>query len=81
MGGKPAGGSGGGEGEGKERKTPLSYGLRFLLSPIFLWDKIIDGVHKRHYERRRAAFAGPKYTPALHSIKRIILRQEMTLPT
>ena len=35
--------AGGGEGEGKERRTPLSYGLRFLLSPIFLRDKIKDG--------------------------------------
>ena len=49
MGGKPAGGSGGvGEGEGKERRTPLYYGLRFLLSPVFLRDKIKDGVHTRH---------------------------------
>ena len=35
--------AGGGEGEGKERRTPLSYGMRFLLSPIFLRDKIKDG--------------------------------------
>ena len=43
MGGEPAGGSGGGEGEGKERRRPVSYGSRFLFSPIFLRDKIKDG--------------------------------------